>query len=61
MRHPDPAVFEHHLVPLLDIGYHVFDEDCLCGTWSDCPGSVIHQAWDGRQEEISNEEHRRSI
>lgn len=50
MRHPHPGVFEHHMVPLLDVGVHFFDEGCPCGAHEDCPGSIIHNAWDGREQ-----------
>jgi hypothetical protein len=50
MRHPDPATFEWHCMPLLDTGYHSFDVHCPCGAYEDAPGSIIHKALDGRDE-----------
>lgn len=50
IRHPNPAVHEHHFLPLMDIGCHAFDEHCPCGPFEDMPGSIIHNAYDGRQD-----------
>lgn len=49
IAHPHPGVHEQHLLPLMDTGCHAFDMSCPCGPVLDCPGSVVHTAFDGRQ------------
>lgn len=46
---PHPVFRQWHLIPLMDIYAHYYD-DCPCGAFMDVPHSVVHQAWDGRQE-----------
>lgn len=42
------------MIPLLDTGAHFMPEHggegCPCGAIEDCPGSIIHNAWDGRDQ-----------
>ena len=49
IRHPNPQVFEIHMLPLYDWGMHSFDMDCGCAPYEDCPGSIIHNSFDGRE------------
>lgn len=52
-RHPRPEIVEHHFIPLMDIGAHLLPEHggegCPCGAFEDMPGSIIHNAYDGRE------------
>lgn len=34
----------------MDIYAHHYDWPCPCGAIEDCPGSVVHFAFDGREE-----------
>lgn len=44
-----PVTHVSHIMPLLDVGAHAFDEDCRCRPIVDEYGVTVHNAFDGRE------------